>query len=185
MCNRTGPRGVGFDRAERKFVVARTRDIPPGSRVIVEVGRRSVGIFNVDGEFYAIVNRCPHRGAALCEGDVIQLVKSDGPGDIRLDSSMNLLVCPWHGWEYDLKTGESWLDPRKAKALEVNVEAGRSIADALADGTVRVPKHGGSLTGPTMDRVKGPYTAEMMPVQVEDDYVVVIDAGLASEGETV
>jgi 3-phenylpropionate/trans-cinnamate dioxygenase ferredoxin subunit len=181
--HRAAKGGIGADRDERKFIVARAADIPPGSRLIVELGRKSVGIFNVDGEFYAIVNRCPHRGAALCMGDVIQLVQSPRPGDFRLDSSMNLLVCPWHGWEYDLKTGESWLDPRKAKALEVRIEAGSSLVGDLADGAANVSEHEAPLIQPTHSRIKGPYTAEIMPVEVEDDYVVVIDARIASEGK--
>ena len=51
-----------------RFLVGRADDIPPGSRKIVRIAGRSIGVFNVDGAFYAIRNRCPHQGAPLCEG---------------------------------------------------------------------------------------------------------------------
>ena len=53
---------------ETKFVVARTSDIPDGGRIIVEINGRSIGVFNVGGEFHALLNRCPHSGAPLCRG---------------------------------------------------------------------------------------------------------------------
>ena len=51
-----------------KFVVGKVDEIPPGGRKIVRIAGRSIGVFNVDRGFYAIRNRCPHQGAALCEG---------------------------------------------------------------------------------------------------------------------
>jgi 3-phenylpropionate/trans-cinnamate dioxygenase ferredoxin subunit len=62
--------------------------------------------------------------------------------------------CGWHGWEYDLRTGQSSYDPEhdRVRAYEVSVEHG----DALADG-----------------RRPGPYVAETVPISIEDDYVVV------------
>src|SRR5260370_20848795 len=84
-----------------KHVVARVRDIPDGSRLIVEVEGRSVGIFNVDGRFYAILNRCPHNGGPLGKGEIVGVIESSRPGEWRLDASRKLVVCPWHAWEYD------------------------------------------------------------------------------------
>ena len=51
-----------------KHVVATVDEIPPGERKIVEIGGRSLGIFNIKGEFYALRNICPHQGGPLCEG---------------------------------------------------------------------------------------------------------------------
>ena len=47
-------------------VVARVSELPPGARRIVEIGRRSIGVFNVNGKLYALRNACPHQGAPLC-----------------------------------------------------------------------------------------------------------------------
>jgi 3-phenylpropionate/trans-cinnamate dioxygenase ferredoxin subunit len=168
-----------------KYVVARAEDIPEGSRLIVTIGGRSIGIFNVDGQFYALLNRCPHRGAELCKGDVIGLVVSERPGDVRLEGEMKLLACPAHGWEYDMATGESWFDPRRGRArpLEVHVEAGGVVAEALASGTAILEELDGAFVDPRTHRLKGPYTAQVFPVNVENEYIVLSVAGLRTGTE--
>ena len=57
-----------------KHVVATVDEIPPGERKIVELEGRSLGIFNIDGDFYAVRNICPHQGAPLCEGRLTGLL---------------------------------------------------------------------------------------------------------------
>ena len=59
-----------------RHIVANVDDIPPGKRMLVNVKGREIGIFNVDGEYLAIGNRCPHEGASLCKGRVVGLVES-------------------------------------------------------------------------------------------------------------
>jgi nitrite reductase/ring-hydroxylating ferredoxin subunit len=163
--------------SDERYVVARVQDIPVGARLIVDVAGRSVGIFNVDGEFYAMLNTCPHKGAELCKGDVLEFVASTGPGgELTLDSSMKFLVCPWHGWEYDLRTGESWTKPRRGKArpLGVAVEAGRAAQPAMESGELVLPDDLGSVfTSLYGQRVRGEYQAEVVPLSIEDDYLVV------------
>ena len=146
-----------------EFVVAKARDLPDGSRMIVEAGGRSIGVFNVRGRFYALLNRCPHQGAELCRGAVFGLVESDRPGDVRLNPAAPYISCPWHGWEYDLATGESWFNPDRTRVrpYPVRVEGGAMVADALARGEAGA------------GRTRGPYVAEVIPIRVEDDYVVV------------
>ena len=56
------------ERAVRTVRVAAADEIPPGERKIVEIGGRSIGVFNVAGEYFALRNRCPHQGGPLCEG---------------------------------------------------------------------------------------------------------------------
>ena len=75
--------------------VAEVADLGAGQAKVVEVGGRSVAVFNVDGRFYAIDNVCPHRGGPLGEGDV------DG----------TVVVCPWHGWRWDVTTGANANNP--------------------------------------------------------------------------
>jgi nitrite reductase/ring-hydroxylating ferredoxin subunit len=179
----SGARGGGSSAGERRVVVARVDDIPDGSRVIVDVGGRSIGIFNVAGRYYGMLNRCPHKAAELCRGDVLDLVVSDEPGEFRLDSGVKLLVCPWHGWQYDLATGQSWSDPGsgRARPLEVNVERGATIARDVEAGTTDAPVDlDGIEIDPQTRRVRGPYTAEVVPVSVDGDYVVISLRGLAT-----
>lgn len=173
-----------------RHVVARTDEIPPGTRRIVEVDGRQIGVFNIDGEYVAFLHRCPHMSGPLCEGEVIGLVESSGPGDVRLDESRKFLTCPLHGWEFDVHTGRSYFDPARVKARRFPVEV-RSGADVAADLAPGAPAPGapgtpeadtGAAPGPD-GRIPGPYTAETFAVTVErapggadgagHDYVVV------------
>ncbi|MCR2764343.1 Rieske (2Fe-2S) protein [Microbacterium sp. zg.B48] len=168
-------------RRDGKYIVARTKDIPEGSRIIVEVDGKEIGIFRVDGQFHAILNYCPHRGGELCKGDVLGLVESSRPGDVRLDETKKFIVCPWHGWEFDIKTGESWYDPAvntdpnrypPARAFQVGVESGGRVAEEIeAAEAVAVETEGGYVDA-VNHRVAGPYTAQVMPLEIDDEFVV-------------
>jgi len=146
----------------RKYVGPRVDEIPEGGRFIGDFGGRQVGILNVGGKFYAFLHRCPHLSGPLCEGTVLGLVYSPGPGDIRLDSKRKMLTCPWHGWEFDLETGQSYWNPAglRVRQMPVEVEHGDQVAAELADGTA-------------VTLYKGPYKAEKFDVTVESDYLVV------------
>jgi 3-phenylpropionate/trans-cinnamate dioxygenase ferredoxin subunit len=143
--------------AMARYVVARATDIPEGERKIVEAGGRQIGIFHLDGEFHALLHRCPHLGGPLCLGPIVGIIESDGPGDLRFDPDRKFLTCPWHGWEFDLRTGQSYLDPQRMRArrVPVAVEAGEAIAHAGDAG-----------------HQPGPYVAEVIPIAVEEDYLV-------------
>ena len=132
-----------------KHVVAAVSELPPGSRRLVSVKGRPIVVFNLSGDFFALVNRCPHQGAGLCEGEITGLVTSDRPGEFHLSRAGEIIRCPWHGWEFDIRTGQSWCDPSRIRirAYPVEVAPGASV-------------------------VKGPYVAETVPVKVEEDYVV-------------
>ena len=144
-----------------KHVVASVDEIPPGGRKIVEVAGRSVGVFNLEGEFFALRNSCPHQGGELCRGPLSGWVSSGGPGDYDYSRPGEILRCPWHGWEFDIRTGQSWFDPRRVRvrSYEVFVEASAPPEDDAA----------GAVEGPE----KGPYVAETYPVSVERRSVVV------------
>jgi len=110
---------------ERRHIVARVEEIPPGSRKLVDLEGRSIGVFNVGGQFYALKNSCPHQGGPLCLGPTIGLASSDVPGQpIRYERVGEILRCPWHGWEFDLATGRSVFDPEhtRVKSYPVEVE---------------------------------------------------------------
>ena len=65
-----------------KYVVATPDEIPPGERKIVDIGGRSIGVFNIEGEYFAIRNSCPHQGGPLCSGLVTGFLESSAPGTI-------------------------------------------------------------------------------------------------------
>jgi 3-phenylpropionate/trans-cinnamate dioxygenase ferredoxin subunit len=134
------------------YVVATVDEIPPGSRKIVTVERRSIGVFNVDGTFYAIRNQCPHGGGPLCSGRLSGFVSSPTPGKYEYQRKGEILRCPWHGWEFDITTGQSWFDPAKTRV--------RSY-DAHVAG-------GGEVAGLS----PGPYVAETYDIRVDEQYVI-------------
>ena len=142
-------------------VVAETAELPPGTRRIVEVAGRSIGVFNVGGEFLAIRNRCPHQGGPLCEGVTVGSIESDQPGEYRHDRPGEIIRCPWHAWEFDLRTGASWFDPahQRVRAYEVEVREGAELGDA-------------EVAPPRPGLLPGPYRAETIPVRVDGRYVV-------------
>lgn len=145
-----------------KYVVGTVDEIPPGSRKVVEIARRSVGVFNVKGRYYAIRNQCPHAGGPMCEGITSGLVRSERPGHYDYIMRGEILRCPWHGWEFEIATGQSWFDPAKTKvaAYPAAVESGQTLSEA-----------GAELVAAGYQ--PGPYTSETYEVEVDRDYVIV------------
>lgn len=133
-----------------KHVLGPASDIPVGERRIVTVRGREIGVFNHNGEFFALLNRCPHQGAELCKGRLVGLATSSRPGSFEWSRAGEMLKCPWHGWEYDIRTGQSWCDPNdtKVKAYDVEITPGAAL-------------------------VQGPFVAETFTVAVEQDYIVI------------
>jgi 3-phenylpropionate/trans-cinnamate dioxygenase ferredoxin component len=68
-------------------------ELPPGSVKIVRAGQLALGVYNVDGDLYAIEDRCSHDDGPLCEGD--------------WDPEERVVTCPRHGSNFDLRTGEA------------------------------------------------------------------------------
>ena len=137
-----------------KHVVGSVGSMPPGTQHRVEVAGRAIAIFNVGGSYRALRDVCPHQGAALSAGTVIGSVEAERAGEYEFCAARRVR-CPWHGWEYDLETGQSSYDPEhdRVRAYEVSVEPGEAL---LPSG-----------------RAPGPYVAETVPITVEDDYVIV------------
>ena len=108
-----------------KLRVCPVSELPPGARRIVETEDGiSIGVFNIDGTLYGLRNICPHRLAPLCKGQITGHVTSDGPGDWQMHGPNDVLRCPWHGWEFDIRTGRSVFNPHKVRvrAYDVTVE---------------------------------------------------------------
>lgn len=132
-----------------RHVIAPLQEFPPGSRRLVEVKGRSIVVFNIDGELFALANRCPHQGGSLFHGRLVGLLEAREPGCYRYSRRGEIVRCPWHGWEFDVRSGKSWCEPDRVRARQFPV--------AVASGAALV---------------EGPYVAETFAVRVEDDYVV-------------
>lgn len=133
-----------------RHVVATTDEIKPGERKVVTVAEREIVIFNLNGDYVGLLNRCPHQGGKICDGVVTGLITSDEPGKIRYDRPGEIIRCPWHGWFFDLRTGQSWGEPDRIKTRNYDVE--------VTDGR---------------DLVEGPYQAETIEVTTDRQYIVV------------
>jgi nitrite reductase/ring-hydroxylating ferredoxin subunit len=135
--------------APQDFSVGRVEEVPPGSKKIVEVGGRSVGVFNSGGNFYAVQNLCPHALAPICLGNLSGTNMPTGPGEeFVYGMEGQVLRCIWHGWEFDVSTGQALFgtDRRRLATFPVRVEGGdvivtmrprrmpdESLSDAVAD----------------------------------------------------
>ncbi|WP_115863352.1 Rieske (2Fe-2S) protein [Halorussus litoreus] len=108
-----------------RHVICPSSELESGERRIVEVEGLSIGVFNVDGEYHALNNACPHQLAPLCEGTISGTTESDGVGEVDWVRDGEIVRCPWHNWEFDLTTGESVFNPHEVRAgtFEVDVEA--------------------------------------------------------------
>lgn len=113
--------------SQRVFVGASER-VPEGGRLVIDVGDKTVGIFRVGGKLYAWENTCAHQGGPVCQGKIIprvtELIEAGGESrGFAFDESSLHIVCPWHGFEYDIKTGVHPGRP-SAKLIRVVVEEG-------------------------------------------------------------
>lgn len=135
-------------------------ELDPGERLIIEVDGLSIGVFNVNGEYYALNNVCPHQLAPLCEGRITGMVTAETVGEFNWDRDGEIIECPWHHWEFDITTGESVFNPHKVRTRTFDVEV-ESPSD-----TDQVERYGMALTGdePPVDTYE---------VTVEEDVIVV------------
>lgn len=106
-------------------VVAETDELEPGSRVVAQLEGRSIVVFNVEGEYSAYTNWCPHQGGPACEGVVTGTTtatfdRETLETDLEWERDGLVLTCPWHAWEFDVTTGEC-LSRGKIRLIEHDV----------------------------------------------------------------
>lgn len=113
-----------------RVAVAHSQDVPEGGRYVFAYEGAEVGVFRLGGDLYAWENYCVHAGGPVCQGLITQRViealddQKRSLGDDWSPDDLHI-VCPWHGYEYNLRTGEHPADPRiRLKRFEVSEEAG-------------------------------------------------------------
>jgi nitrite reductase/ring-hydroxylating ferredoxin subunit len=120
-----------------RYLIGRASELPPGTRRLVHVGGKAIVIFNIKGELFALSDKCPHRGASLSNGVLTGLVTSSGPGDYSYSKAGEIIRCPWHQWEFDVRTGRSHCDPKRMRLMQFSacVAAGADlVGDAAYQG---------------------------------------------------
>jgi 3-phenylpropionate/trans-cinnamate dioxygenase ferredoxin subunit len=113
--------------ATNRHIVAPAADLPPGSRKIVTIDGREIGVFNVNGSFYALRNLCPHRSGPLCKGRLRPLVVVTELYQLGHEREGEILKCPWHQWEFDIKTGQALYDERLRVKTYTVVQEGDEV----------------------------------------------------------
>ena len=132
-------------------------ELPPGERTIVDVDGLSIGVFNIEGQLYGLLNTCPHQLAELCRGKISGYVTSSKVGEYDFERDGQIIRCPRHKWAFDITTGESVFNPHlKTRTFEVETE----------EVDPEVAAFGTSLEGEAPP-------VETYDVEVEDEIVVV------------
>ena len=114
-----------------RFHVCAEDEIEDGGRRVVDCDGAEIGVFRMKGKLFAWHNRCVHRGGPVCQGRsyhrVVEPLAADGSSRFQdYDEDTYHIVCPWHGYEYDLETGEH---PGNAKVrlrpVKIEIEEGQ------------------------------------------------------------
>ena len=128
----------------REVSVGSVKDFQDPGRKIVGFENFEVGVFKLDGEFYAYLNQCPHLGGPVCQGKMIAKVE-EVIADDRTSKGMAFsktrlhVVCPWHGFEFDIRTGVHPGNPRaRLRKLDVAVSDG-AVMISVPDARERAP----------------------------------------------
>lgn len=138
----------------KRYVVGKASELPPGSRKIVDADGKSIGVFNVQGSYYALRNTCPHQFAPLCLGKITGYAPPSAVGEFNWERQGEIIRCPWHAWEFDIKTGRSVFNPHKVRTKTYEVKTEPAEAEPATCGNINA------------DRV------ETFPVKMEEDLIV-------------
>lgn len=92
-----------------RIKVAELSELEPSDRKHIEVKGREITVLNVDGDYYAVENFCPHMGGPV------------GNGPLSTDDDQNIIMCPFHEWRFDLETGQV-VFPSKMKVMSYDVD---------------------------------------------------------------
>jgi nitrite reductase/ring-hydroxylating ferredoxin subunit len=93
-----------------EYFAGKVTDYADGDRKVIECGEFEVGVFKIDGEIFAWHNRCAHRAGPICQGRIMKRVIEPVAEDrttrtLEYDPAETNIVCPWHGYEFNIKTG--------------------------------------------------------------------------------
>ena len=99
-------------------------ELPAGARRLVEVNGKSIGLFNTGRQIVAVLNICPHAYAPICQGKLSGTTLPSKAGEFIWGRDDEILRCPWHGWEFDLHSGQCLTDRRRLKHFPVSIRAG-------------------------------------------------------------
>ncbi len=113
--------------------VGAIQDFPNGEVSLVIAGRTEIGIINWRGRIHAIGGVCTHQGGPLCRGLLTARLSGANPGEMELDEAAPVIACPWHGWEFDILTGEAiWDAGSRIRIFPVKIVGDRVLVETSA-----------------------------------------------------
>ena len=111
-------------KEQQRYKVATVNDLQEnGDRVIVEIDNVEVAVFCIEDEYHAIANFCPHQGGPLCEGELTGRITADQSTnwEWEYDSVEKNIICPWHGWIFDITDGKC-IDTERYRGIVYDVK---------------------------------------------------------------
>jgi nitrite reductase/ring-hydroxylating ferredoxin subunit len=112
------------------YVVGPVAEFPAGTHRVVKAGRVEIGVFNVDGRFYAMPNVCTHQFGPLCEGTVDGTMMATAESGWRIEwvREGEIVTCPWHGLEFDIITGRCLASAKvRLRQYQVTIDDGQVV----------------------------------------------------------
>ena len=111
-----------------RFEVCDVADLAPGERLVTRVKRHGIVVINSGGEFFVLLDRCPHQAAPLSHGVLCGTTLATPDGQYEYAHEDRVLRCPWHGWEFDISSGQSLAEQRiRTRTYRTAVENGRVV----------------------------------------------------------
>ena len=106
-----------------KHFACKIDEVPTDAAKIVTLSNMPIGVFKLDDGFHALLNICPHKGAALCEGPICGTTRETDKTEFIYDRPGGIVRCAWHGWGFDIRSGEFLVDPSiKTRRFDVSQE---------------------------------------------------------------
>ena len=109
------------------------QDFPEGKVSVVTAGRAEIGIINWRGRIHAISGVCTHQGGPLCRGILTARLSAAKPGAMAAEEEAPVIACPWHGWEFDIATGQAiWDANLRVRVFPVEIVGDRVLVETSA-----------------------------------------------------
>lgn len=98
---------------KEKHFVTTAAELNECERIIVDIKQREIAVFNIDGEYHGLLNYCVHQAGPACEGRLTGELVEDEDGELSYERDGEFVCCPWHGWEFDIKSGRNLARPEQ------------------------------------------------------------------------
>lgn len=114
-----------------KQIVCAAADLAPGAMLPARVGTMPIVVIRTrDGDLHGLFDRCLHMGSSLSQGRLLTAQTGEGCGDYIEETGRYVVKCPWHGYEYDVRTGATLFDTQvRLRTITVREVAGQIVAE--------------------------------------------------------